>query len=76
MRGKWNGDEIMVENLLKVFDDLKAQDVLVMELPEDAVSSKMVIVSGTSIRHVATLAEKARLYLRNTDVPCLSLIHI
>ncbi len=61
---------MMLNELIKMFEDLKAENIVVMDLPEEAVALKMVVLTGTSVRHIATLAEKARLYLRSCEVAC------
>lgn len=63
--------KFMLKDLLKILDDFKAEDVVVMDLPSEAGASQIVLASGQSKRHVETLAEKTRLYLRQIEVQCV-----
>ena len=50
-------DDRIVEIVTKTLDDNKAEDVVVMDLKgKTSIASYMVIASGTSQRHVASLA--------------------
>lgn len=54
-------DDRIVEIVTKTLDDNKAEDVVVMDLKgKTSIASYMVIASGTSQRHVASLAEKVQ----------------
>ena len=54
-------EDRIVEIVTKTLDDNKAEDVVVMDLKgKTSIASYMVIASGTSQRHVASLAEKVQ----------------
>ena len=54
-------EDRIVEIVTKTLDDNKAEDVVVMDLQgKTSIASYMVIASGTSQRHVASLAEKVQ----------------
>ena len=58
-------DEKVLEIVKKTLDDNKADDVVVMDLRgKTSLASFMVVASGTSQRHVASLAEKVQLDLK------------
>lgn len=58
-------DEKILEIVKKTLDDNKAGDVVVMDLRgKTSLASFMVVASGTSQRHVASLAEKVQLDLK------------
>ena len=58
-------DEKVLEIVKKTLDDNKADDVVVMDLRgKTSLASFMVVASGTSQRHVASLAEKVQLNLK------------
>lgn len=58
-------DEKILEIVKKTLDDNKADDVVVMDLRgKTSLASFMVVASGTSQRHVASLAEKVQLDLK------------
>ena len=58
-------DEKILEIVKGTLDDNKADDVVVMDLRgKTSLASYMVVASGTSQRHVASLAEKIQLALK------------
>lgn len=58
-------DEEVLEIVKQALDDNKAEDVVVMDLRgKTSLASFMVVASGTSQRHVASLAEKVQLMLK------------
>ena len=58
-------DEKVLEIVKKTLDDNKADDVVVMDLRgKTSLASFMVVASGTSQRHVASMAEKVQLDLK------------
>ena len=60
-------DDRIVEIVTKTLDDNKAEDVVVMDLKgKTSIASYMVIASGTSQRHVASLAEKVQENLKKS----------
>lgn len=60
-------DDRIVEIVTKTLDDNKAEDVVVMDLKgKTSIASYMVIASGTSQRHVASLAEKIQENLKKS----------
>ena len=51
----------VLEIIEKTLDDNKAEDVIVMDLRgKTSIANHMVVASGTSQRHVASLAEKVQ----------------
>ena len=61
-------DDRIVEIVTKTLDDNKAEDVVVMDLKgKTSIASYMVIASGTSQRHVASLAEKVQENLKKAS---------
>jgi len=60
-----NEDEKILEIVEQTLEDNKADDVVVMDLRgKTSLASFMVVASGTSQRHVASLAEKVQLNLK------------
>lgn len=60
-------DEKILEIITQTLDDNKAQDVVVMDLRgKTSIANFMVIASGTSQRHVATLAQKIQENLKKS----------
>lgn len=58
-------DEKVLEIIQKTLEENKADDVVVIDLREKtSLASFMVVASGTSQRHVASLAEKVQLNLK------------
>ena len=54
-----NDDEKILDIVSKTLDDNKAEDIVVMDLRgKTSIANFMVIASGTSQRHVASLADK------------------
>ena len=59
-------DEKILEIVQKTLEDNKADNVVVMDLRgKTSLASFMVVASGTSQRHVASLAEKIQQNLKN-----------
>lgn len=59
-------DEKILEIVQNTLEDNKAEDVVVMDLRgKTSLASFMVVASGTSQRHVASLAEKVQQNLKN-----------
>ncbi len=60
-----NESEQILDIAVKALDDGKAADVTVMDLQgKTSIASYMIIASGTSQRHVASLAEQVQLKLK------------
>ncbi len=60
-----NESEQILNIAVKALDDGKAADVTVMDLQgKTSIASYMIIASGTSQRHVASLAEQVQLKLK------------
>ena len=58
-------DEKILEIVKQTLEDNKADDVVVMDLRgKTSLASYMVVASGTSQRHVASLAEKVQMNLK------------
>ena len=58
-------DEKILEIIQQTLDDNKAEDIVVIDLRgKTSLASFMVVASGTSQRHVASLAEKIQLTLK------------
>ena len=58
-------DELILDIVKKVLDDSKAEDIVVLDLRgKTSLASFMVVASGTSQRHVASVAEKVQLSLK------------
>ena len=54
-------EDKVLEIIEKTLDDNKAEDVVVIELRgKTSIANQMVVASGTSQRHVASLAEKVQ----------------
>ena len=58
----------IIARITSVLDEYKAQDVQVLPLPDFAVADDMVVASGTSSRHLWTLADKLSRALRSDGV--------
>lgn len=59
-------DEEILEIVKRALDDNKAEDITVMDLRgKTSLASFMVVASGTSQRHVASLAEKVQQMLKS-----------
>ena len=58
---KMEDDEKILAIVSKTLDDNKAEDIVVMDLKgKTSIASFMVVASGNSQRHVASLAEKVQ----------------
>ena len=56
-----NDEEKVLDIIVKTLDDNKAEDVVVIDLKgKTSIANQMVVASGTSQRHVASLAEKVQ----------------
>ena len=54
-------EDKVLEIIEKTLDDNKAEDVVVIDLRgKTSIANQMVVASGTSQRHVASLAEKVQ----------------
>ncbi len=54
-----NAEDKVLEIITKTLDENKAEDVVVIDLRgKTSIANQMVVASGTSQRHVASLAEK------------------
>ncbi len=59
----------MVETVLTVLDDDKAQDILTIDLVgKTSIADRMVIASGTSARAVAAMAEHLMIKLKDIGI--------
>lgn len=58
-------DTTLLELVTKVLDDNKAEDIVTIDLKgKTSIANYMVIASGTSNRHVASLADKLKYELK------------
>jgi ribosome-associated protein len=65
-----NTDQKLLELIEKTLDDNKAQDIVTIDLKgKTSIANFMVIASGTSNRHVASLADKLKTELKNNGYP-------
>lgn len=56
-----NAEDKVLEIITKTLDENKAEDVVVIDLRgKTSIANQMVVASGTSQRHVASLAEKVQ----------------
>ena len=63
-------DEKILEIIQQTLEDNKAEDVVVMDLRgKTSLASFMVVASGTSQRHVASLSEKVQQNLKTSGYP-------
>ncbi|EFN02105.1 Plant Iojap-like protein [Actinobacillus pleuropneumoniae serovar 13 str. N273] len=54
-----NVEQNLVEFLTKTLDDLKAQDILAIDVRgKSSITDTMIIATGTSVRHVASTADR------------------
>lgn len=61
-----NTDQKLLALIEKTLDDNKAQDIVTIDLKgKTSIANFMVIASGTSNRHVASLADKLKTELKN-----------
>ena len=52
-------EQNLVEFLTKTLDDLKAQDILAIDVKgKSSITDAMIIATGTSVRHVASTADR------------------
>ena len=58
----------MLVRIEEILEEYKAQDVQVVPLPDFAVADRMVVASGTSSRHLWTLADKLSRAMRDDGV--------
>ena len=59
-------DKTLLKLIEKTLDDNKAQDIVTIDLKgKTSIANFMVIASGTSNRHVASLADKVKAELKN-----------
>lgn len=65
-----NTDQKLLNLIEKTLDDNKAQDVVTIDLKgKTSIANFMVVASGTSNRHVASLADKLKTELKNNGYP-------
>lgn len=56
-----NAEDKVLEIIIQTLDENKAEDVVVIDLRgKTSIANQMVVASGTSQRHVASLAEKVQ----------------
>lgn len=56
-----NDEDKVLEIITKTLDDGKAEDVVIIDLKgKTSIANQMIVASGTSQRHVASIAEKIR----------------
>ena len=56
-----NAEDKVLEIITQTLDENKAEDVVVIDLRgKTSIANQMVVASGTSQRHVASLAEKVQ----------------
>lgn len=56
-----NAEDKVLEIIIQTLDENKAEDVMVIDLRgKTSIANQMVVASGTSQRHVASLAEKVQ----------------
>lgn len=68
-----NTDQKLLALIEKTLDDNKAQDIVTIDLKgKTSIANYMVIASGTSNRHVASLADKIKSELKNNGYTCSS----
>ena len=66
-------DTNLLELIQKVLDDNKAEDIVTIDLKgKTSIANYMIIASGTSNRHVASLADKLKLELKQHGYPASS----
>ena len=65
-----NTDQKLLNLIEKTLDDNKAQDVVTIDLKgKTSIANFMVVASGTSNRHMASLADKLKTELKNNGYP-------
>lgn len=63
-----NTDQKLVALVEKTLDDNKANDIVTIDLKgKTSIANYMIIASGTSNRHVASLADKLKTELKNNS---------
>lgn len=68
-----NVSDAILDITVKVLDDGKAEDIVVMDLQgKTSIASYMVVASGTSNRHVAALSEQVQLKLKEAGYKTVS----
>ncbi len=68
-----NVSDAILDIAVKVLDDGKAEDIVVMDLQgKTSIASYMVVASGTSNRHVAALSEQVQLKLKEAGYKTVS----
>ena len=68
-----NNDTNLLTLVQTVLDDNKAEDIVTIDLKgKTSIANYMVIASGTSNRHVASLADKLKLELKQHGYPASS----
>lgn len=73
VKNKDNSVEKILELAKNSLDDGKAEDVIVIDLEgKSSIASYMVVASGTSNRHVASLAENLQMKLKENGCPSIS----
>ena len=56
-----NDEDKVLDIITKTLDDGKAEDVVIIDLRgKTSIANQMIVASGTSQRHVASIAEKIR----------------
>ena len=66
-------DTTLLELVTKVLDNNKAENIVTIDLKgKTSIANYMVIASGTSNRHVASLADKLKYELKQKDFPASS----
>ena len=66
-------DTTLLELVTKVLDDNKAENIVTIDLKgKTSIANYMVIASGTSNRHVASLADKLKYELKQKGFPASS----
>ena len=66
-------DQKLLNLVEKTLDDNKAQDIVTIDLKgKTSIANFMVIASGTSNRHVASLADKLKSELKTNGYSCSS----
>ena len=73
IKNKLNSVEKVLELVKTSLDDGKAEDVIVIDLEgKSSIASYMVVASGNSNRHVASLAENLQLKLKENGCASIS----
>ena len=68
-----NVSDAILDIAVKVLDDGKAEDIVVMDLQgKTSIASYMGVASGTSNRHVAALSEQVQLKLKEAGYKTVS----